>query len=42
MHLVKRTSFVLGLATLLEIDEDLCEMIHVLAVKDSNRSLASS
>jgi hypothetical protein len=31
-HSFKLTSFILGLATLLEIDEDLRKMIHVLTI----------
>jgi hypothetical protein len=39
---LEHTSFIFGLAALLKVDEDLCEMIHVLAVKHSNRSLTAS
>lgn len=40
IHL-EHTCVILGFAKLLEIDKHLWEMIHVSAVKHSNRSLAS-
>lgn len=34
------TSFVLGLAAFLEVNEDFGEMVHVLAIKDANGTLS--